>query len=69
MNMNFAPGQGMWIIGDNFLQSYYTIFDLDNLRVGFVGAVAYEEIPKTALDYLMYFVTALLIVSILYIIY
>ena len=69
MNMNFPGGGGFWIIGDNFLQNYYTIFDLDNLRVGFVGAVKYEDIPKTALDYLIYFVTVLLILSILYILY
>lgn len=69
MNMNFPSGGGFWIIGDNFLQNYYTIFDLDNLRVGFVGAVAYEEIPKTALDYLIYFVMTLLISSTVYIVY
>lgn len=41
MTMDFAEGSGFWILGDNFLSNYYTIFDMDNSRVGFVGAVAY----------------------------
>lgn len=39
------------------------------MRVGFVGSVGYEDIPKTALDYLIYFVTVLLALSIIYILY
>ena len=33
---NFGVGQGMWILGNNFLHNYYTIYDLENERMGFV---------------------------------
>ena len=39
--MDFPYGTGFWILGDNFLQNYYTIFDVEQNRVGFVGSVAY----------------------------
>ena len=29
----------MWILGNTFMHSYYTIFDLENMQVGFVGSV------------------------------
>ena len=50
--MDFSYGTGFWILGDNFLANYYTIFDLEQKRVGFVGAVVYEAIPKNIMDYI-----------------
>lgn len=67
--MDFQPGQGFWILGDNFLQNYYAIFDLDQKRVGLVGSVSYRDIPRSFMDYLIVFVSGLLTVVIFYIIY
>ena len=69
MKMPFPAGTAFWILGDNFLQNYYTIFDLDNLRVGLVGPVDYKAIPKTIMDYLTLLVTLILMISIVYIVY
>ena len=27
----------MWLLGDNFLRAYYSIYDMDNNRIGLVG--------------------------------
>lgn len=29
----------MWVLGDVFLRKYYTVFDIDNRRIGFSKAV------------------------------
>ena len=69
MQMDFPHGTGFWILGDNFLQNYYAIFDLENGRVGFVGSVTYEDIPRTIMDYLIMLVTGMLSLVLLYIMY
>eukprot|EP00347_Sterkiella_histriomuscorum_P014563 403360402 len=69
MSMAFPEGQGFWILGDNFLQNYYTIFDLGQNKVGFVGAVQYQEIPKTILDYVTMVVSGVLVLVIVYVLY
>jgi len=51
MKMDFGyTGSGFWILGGNFLQNYYSIYDLENQRVGFVGVHTTASIPWTKED-------------------
>ena len=69
MKMNFPYGEGFWILGDNFLQNYVTVFDMENMRVGFIGQVKQEEIPINFIDVLFIIVGLILVLVSLYILY
>lgn len=40
-------GADIWILGDSFMHAYYTIFDVENERIGFVCDGACEGSPLT----------------------
>jgi hypothetical protein len=42
--MIMVADYGMWVLGDNFMQGYYTIFDQSALRVGLVAAKSYGDL-------------------------
>jgi hypothetical protein len=35
MHLNFPPNNRFWVMGVTFFHNYYTVFDVDNQRIGF----------------------------------
>ena len=35
MNLNFPEDNRFWVMGLTFLHNYYTVFDVENKRIGF----------------------------------
>lgn len=35
MNLNFPANNRFWVMGLTFFHNYYTVFDVDNQRIGF----------------------------------
>lgn len=43
-----APGRNTWILGLNFFTNYYTVFDYENLRIGFADSILMGSPPSAS---------------------
>ena len=49
MSIKLPPTMHFWIVGDTFMSGYYTIYDQENLRVGFADIAEPEEAAESVL--------------------
>lgn len=45
---NSKEATSFWLMGDSFLRAFYTIYDGEHKRIGFVGDT--EKIPASELE-------------------
>lgn len=48
MSLDFPAHRKFWILGLNFFHNYYTVFDMDNKRVGFAEST-YSKLNSNSL--------------------
>ncbi len=45
MSLDFPPDYRFWVMGITFFHNYYTVFDAENLRMGFAVSKLSNNIP------------------------
>jgi len=43
-----GPHKDYWILGLNFFENYYTVFDYENMMIGFADSINYGKALKAA---------------------
>lgn len=49
MNLDFPKNNRFWIMGITFFHNYYTVFDMDNQRIGFAES-AYSKLENSIIS-------------------
>ena len=55
------PDLGMWVLGTTFLRNYYTVFDMENQRVGFAGIAHIDKKDETFVIVTVFFGVGLMV--------
>lgn len=66
MSIDVSSSSSLWILGDTFLKTYYTVFDLDNRKIGIAGAkpgVPYSP-PGTSREFTWQLVLLVVLIAI-----